>query len=186
MANQLNGASRTFVVVNPDQCVCGYYALAAGAVSHQMASSAVRRNMPDPVPVLVLARLAVDQKAQGIKLGAALLQDAVNRAVAVSQNADVSAACSCASRARKVFLRALRVSGVAVESARADVARECRLVTGVGAALAAIPMLLAEPFSRPGTLLQNHQHKKRPQKAVFQCRASATAAITCRSARPET
>lgn len=47
--------------------------------------------MPDPVPVMVLARLAVDRKAQGMHLGAALLQDAVNRAVAVSQNAGVRA-----------------------------------------------------------------------------------------------
>lgn len=91
MANQLSGASRTFVVANPDKHVYGYYALAAGAVSHQMASSPVRRNVPDPVPVLVLARLAAEQQAQGIKLGAALLQDAVNRAVAVSQNAGVRA-----------------------------------------------------------------------------------------------
>ena len=91
MANQMNGASRTFVVANPARRVYGYYALAAGGVSHQMASSALRRNMPDPVPVLVLARLAVDQKAQGIKLGAALLQDAVNRAIAVAQNAGVRA-----------------------------------------------------------------------------------------------
>jgi GNAT superfamily N-acetyltransferase len=47
--------------------------------------------MPDPVPVMVLARLAVDRRAQGLHLGAALLQDAVNRAVAVSQNAGVRA-----------------------------------------------------------------------------------------------
>jgi GNAT superfamily N-acetyltransferase len=59
--------------------------------SHQEATSNVRRNMPDPIPVMVLARLAVDQRAQGIKLGAALLQDAVNRAVAVSHNAGVRA-----------------------------------------------------------------------------------------------
>lgn len=91
MANQLNGASRTFVVANPVRRVYGYYALAAGGVSHQMVSSALQRNMPDPVPVLVLARLAVDQKAQGIKLGAALLQDAVNRAIAVAENAGVRA-----------------------------------------------------------------------------------------------
>ena len=91
MANQLNGASRTFVVANADRRVYGYYALAAGAVSHHMVSSSLRRNMPDPVPVLVLARLAVDQQVQGIKLGAALLQDAVNRAVAVAQNAGVRA-----------------------------------------------------------------------------------------------
>jgi GNAT superfamily N-acetyltransferase len=47
--------------------------------------------MPDPVPVMVLARLAIDLRAQGIKLGASLLQDAVNRAVAVSHNAGVRA-----------------------------------------------------------------------------------------------
>ncbi len=91
MANQLSGASRTFVVANPSGQVFGYYALAAGAVAHGQATSAVRRNMPDPVPVMVLARLAVDQQAQGIKLGASLLLDAVNRAIAVSHNAGVRA-----------------------------------------------------------------------------------------------
>lgn len=65
--------------------------MAAGSVSHQMATSSVRRNMPDPVPVMVLARLAVDQRAQGSKQGASLLQDAVNRAVAVSHNVGVRA-----------------------------------------------------------------------------------------------
>jgi len=91
LANQLSGASRTFVVADQDGHVYGYYAMAAGAVSHQMATSGVRRNMPDPIPVMVLARLAVDHRAQGIKLGAALLQDAVNRAVTISQNAGVRA-----------------------------------------------------------------------------------------------
>ena len=89
--NQLSGASRTFVVSDADQRVYGYYAMAAGAVSHQLATSSVRRNMPDPVPVMVLARLGVDTHAQGIKLGGALLQDAVNRAIAVSNNAGVRA-----------------------------------------------------------------------------------------------
>lgn len=65
--------------------------MAAGAVAHQLATSTVRRNMPDPVPVMVLARLAVDQTAQGIKLGPAMLQDAVNRAITVSQNTGVRA-----------------------------------------------------------------------------------------------
>lgn len=65
--------------------------MAAGAASHQAATSAVSRNMPDPVPVMVLARLAVDHRAQGLKLGGALLLDAVNRAVAVSKNAGVRA-----------------------------------------------------------------------------------------------
>ena len=91
MSNQSSGASRTFVVLDQNQRVCGYYAMAAGAVSHQMASSSIRRNMPDPVPVMVLARLAVAQHAQGEKLGAALLQDVVNRAVVVAYNTGVRA-----------------------------------------------------------------------------------------------
>jgi len=91
MNNQFSGASRTFVVVDEENRVRGYYAMAAGAVSHQLATSAVRRNMPDPVPVMVLGRLAVDRRAQGIKLGAAMLQDAVNRAIAVSRNTGVRA-----------------------------------------------------------------------------------------------
>lgn len=91
LTNQLSGASRTFVVADPEGRVYGYYAMAAGAVTHQAATSKVRRNMPDPIPVMVLARLAVDHKAQGIKLGASLLQDAVGRAVRVSQNAGVRA-----------------------------------------------------------------------------------------------
>lgn len=91
MTNQVRGASRTFVVADQEGCVYGYYAMAAGAVSQQTATGGVRRNMPDPVPVMVLARLAVDHRAQGIKLGGALLLDAVNRAVHVSQNTGVRA-----------------------------------------------------------------------------------------------
>lgn len=91
MPNQVSGASRTFVAVDQDKRVLGYYAIAAGAVAHQLATGRVRRNMPDPVPVLVLARLAVDTHAQGHKRGGALLQDAVQRALAVSQNAGVRA-----------------------------------------------------------------------------------------------
>ena len=91
LANQLSGASRVFVVVDERQQMMGYYALAAGAVAHQVASGGVRRNMPDPIPVLVLGRLAVDRRVQGVKLGAALLQDAVKRALAVASNVGVRA-----------------------------------------------------------------------------------------------
>ena len=91
LANQSSGASRTFVLADQEGFVCGYYAMAAGAVSHQLATSGVRRNMPDPVPVMVLARLAINRRARGQHLGASLLQDAVNRAVSVSQNAGVRA-----------------------------------------------------------------------------------------------
>jgi GNAT superfamily N-acetyltransferase len=91
LANQLSGASRTFVALDENRFVVGYYALAAGAVAQKGATGAVRRNMPDPIPVLVLGRLAVARRAQGHKLGAALLQDAVFRAMAVAENAGVRA-----------------------------------------------------------------------------------------------
>jgi GNAT superfamily N-acetyltransferase len=89
LGNQTSGASRTFVVTTRE--VMAYYALAAGAVAHQDATRSIRQNMPDPVPVMVLARLAVDARAQGMKLGAALLQDALQRCVLVSQNTGVRA-----------------------------------------------------------------------------------------------
>lgn len=91
LANQASGASRTFVVTDEERRVVGYYAVAAGAVAHRDAIRSVRQNMPDPVPVMVLARLAVDVRAQGRKLGAALLQDAVQRCVMVAQNMGVHA-----------------------------------------------------------------------------------------------
>lgn len=91
LANQASGATRTFVVTDEAQVVMGYYALAAGAVAHEQATRSVRQNMPDPVPVMILARLAVDARAQGMKLGAALLQDALHRCMRVSRNAGVRA-----------------------------------------------------------------------------------------------
>lgn len=91
LANQASGASRTFVVRSGDGMVVGYYALAAGAVALADATGNVRRNMPDPIPVLVLGRLAVDYRAAGRHLGAALLKDAVARATAVAENAGVRA-----------------------------------------------------------------------------------------------
>ena len=91
LANPSSGARRTFVVADGTRRVMGYYALAAGAVSHETATRAVRRNRPRPVPVLVLGRLAVDRQARGMHLGAALLQDAVGRATRVAAEAGVRA-----------------------------------------------------------------------------------------------
>lgn len=78
MKNQISGASRTFVVCE-DARVMAYYALASGAVAVDAASGRFRRNMPDPVPVVVLGRLAVDQSLQGKGIGRALVQDAARR-----------------------------------------------------------------------------------------------------------
>ena len=91
LSNQTSGASRTFVVTTDAREVMGYYALAAGAVAHHDATRVIRQNMPDPIPVMVLARLAVDTRAKGMKLGAGLLQDAVRRCIQVSHNTGVRA-----------------------------------------------------------------------------------------------
>jgi GNAT superfamily N-acetyltransferase len=76
--NQVSGASRTYVV-SEGKKVVGYYCLASGALELNDASASVSRNMPDPVPVAILGRLAVDKSCQGRGLGVALLQDAVGR-----------------------------------------------------------------------------------------------------------
>lgn len=77
-ANQASGASRTFVVCDGEQVVA-YYALASGAVSPTTTSGRFRRNMPDPIPVAVLGRLAIDQGHQGRGLGRALFRDSALR-----------------------------------------------------------------------------------------------------------
>jgi GNAT superfamily N-acetyltransferase len=74
-ANQAGGASRTFVV-SEDNRVIAYYALASGAVKQPEAPGRFRRNMPDPIPVAVLGRLALDQAYQGRGIGRALVRDA--------------------------------------------------------------------------------------------------------------
>ncbi|MFD2058513.1 GNAT family N-acetyltransferase [Mesorhizobium calcicola] len=78
-ANQVSGASRTYVVAEGARVV-GYYCLSSGGLDLVEAPGAIRRNMPDPIPMVMLGRLAVDAGWQGKGLGAALLQDAVLRA----------------------------------------------------------------------------------------------------------
>ncbi len=90
LANQRAGASRTYVVVDGNRVV-GYYALAAGAVAVAEATSRVHRNMPDPIPVMVLGRLAVDQAWQGKGLGLDLLRDAVLRTLQAADIAGIRA-----------------------------------------------------------------------------------------------
>ena len=82
LQNQASGASRTFVVCDGDAgSVVAYYALAASAVAPDATPGRFRRNMPDPVPVVVLARLAIAQSHQGRGLGRALFQDAAHRVI---------------------------------------------------------------------------------------------------------
>ena len=88
--NQASGASRTYVVCVGTRVV-GYYSLAAGSVSHAAATGRVRRNMPDPVPVALLGRLAIDRHWQGRGLGWGLLRDAVLRVLAAGETIGVRA-----------------------------------------------------------------------------------------------
>ena len=80
LANQASGAARTFVVCEAHKII-SYYALASGSVTVAGAPGRFRRNMPDPIPVVVLARLAVDRAYHGRGLGRALVRDAARRVV---------------------------------------------------------------------------------------------------------
>jgi GNAT superfamily N-acetyltransferase len=78
LANQLSGVSRSYVLTRDHQVV-GYYTLAAGAIALTEAPGRLHRNMPDPIPMAVLGRLAIHQEWQGGGLGRLLLRDAVLR-----------------------------------------------------------------------------------------------------------
>jgi predicted N-acetyltransferase YhbS len=73
--NQTSSATRTFVTCI-DRKVVGYYALASGGISSETALGKFRRNMPNPIPVVILARLAIDRSCQGKGLGRSLVRDA--------------------------------------------------------------------------------------------------------------
>jgi len=82
--NHRQGASRCFVTTR-DGRVVGYYALASASIQHSDLAGRYRRNMPDPVPAILLSRLAVDHSVQGLGLGRALLRDAIARTVAAAE-----------------------------------------------------------------------------------------------------
>jgi predicted N-acetyltransferase YhbS len=92
LKNQTDGSSRTFIVMDSDlDQVVGYYCLSTGSVSHELAPGNVRRNMPDPIPIILLGRLAVhvDYVNQGI--GRGLMKDCYKRAASVAEQVGVRA-----------------------------------------------------------------------------------------------
>jgi GNAT superfamily N-acetyltransferase len=90
LQNEKSGSSRTYVLCIGRQVV-GYYALAGGAVTHASAPGRIKRNMPDPVPVMVIGRLAIDVKFQGRGIGPALLRDAILRTGQAAEIAGIRA-----------------------------------------------------------------------------------------------
>lgn len=90
--NEAEGASRTDVVCEAtSKQVVGYYCLATGAVRRSSAPGGVRRNMPEPIPVMVLGRLAVARSFHGQGLGSGLLRDAVLRTLQAADIAGIRA-----------------------------------------------------------------------------------------------
>ena len=106
LGNQRSGATRTFVVCHADGAVTAYVALASGAVAVAASPGRFRRNMPDPIPVVVLARLAVCRSVQGQGIARVLLADAFERVLMASAQIGVRGivvhAVSAATRTRPV------------------------------------------------------------------------------------
>ena len=103
--NHANGSSRTYVVCE-GETVIGYYCLAAGAIGHAEAPSSVKRNRPDPVPALVLGRLAIHRDHHQKGIGTALLNDAIRRAIQAAEIAGVTAVLvhAISEQARRFYL----------------------------------------------------------------------------------
>lgn len=90
LRNESEGASRTYVLCDR-QAVIAYYCLATGAIAQTAATGKVRRNMPDPIPVMVIGRLACDRDWQGVGIGRALLRDAILRTLQAAEIAGIRA-----------------------------------------------------------------------------------------------
>ncbi len=86
LANQVSRASRTFVLTHEGETdVVAFFTLAAGSVAHSDCIRDVRRQMPDPAPITILARLAVHRAYHGGGIGAAMLREAMRRSLAASE-----------------------------------------------------------------------------------------------------
>ena len=89
LKNQDEGATRSFVVCDDTGRVLGYYALAVGSCARENAPGNISRGMPEPIPMVILARLAVDRTLQRSGLGRQLIADAVLRTLRIAEQAGV-------------------------------------------------------------------------------------------------
>ncbi len=104
--NEVRGASRTYVVCD-GTTVVAYYCLSAGGIARNLAPKRLQRNMPDPIPVMVLGRLATDQRYQGRGIGKAMLLDAIHRVLQAAEIVGVRALLvnAISSSAEQFYLR---------------------------------------------------------------------------------
>ncbi len=92
LKNQTDSGSRTYVVTDSDlDQVVGYYCISTGSVSHELAPGKVRRNMPDPIPIILLGRLAVDVGYAKQGIGRGLMKDCYKRVASVAEQVGVRA-----------------------------------------------------------------------------------------------
>lgn len=92
LGNQKAGSAQTYVVCRGQHRVVGYYSLAVRAVEHADALSRVGKGLDrHPMPVMLLARLAIDRSEQGKGLGKGLLKDALLRTDGAAEIAGIRA-----------------------------------------------------------------------------------------------
>lgn len=93
LQNSKNNASRTYVSICRDTGrVAGYYTLTYGSISHSEATETVKKRMPNyPIPVMILARLAVSREYKNLGVGKSLLKDALLRTLQASSIAGLKA-----------------------------------------------------------------------------------------------
>ena len=90
LKNDSTGATRTFVLcAEGTRRVIGYYSLSTGSIQREDVTGAFRRNMPEPIPVIIIARLAVDLVHQHQRFGGKSLREAVLRVLLVSKTVGV-------------------------------------------------------------------------------------------------
>lgn len=106
LPNQFAGASRTFVACDGLR-VAGFYALNSGAVTARNVPGRFRRNMPEPIPVVLLGRMAVDKRWQGAGLGRSLFRDAVMRVAQAAETIGIRGILvhALTEKARSFYLR---------------------------------------------------------------------------------
>ena len=95
---QKSGSANCFVVCDEagdGKAVVGYYAISAGNVSHKVAFKKLRRNVPDPIPVALLGRLAVHEDWESRGIGSGLLKDATLRCIRAAQEGPGTVAILC-------------------------------------------------------------------------------------------
>lgn len=86
LRSERNRGARTYVTCDTSSGrVAGFYSLSAFSVVRSTAPGVLSRNAPDPIPAVLLGRLAVDQRFQGARLGASLLHDAVGNSTSAAE-----------------------------------------------------------------------------------------------------